>query len=432
MITIEHSHAEGTLVHGTDRGDGTNRVIKATRDGWRFSHNIGVDGAWYLPRSRDRHPEVGRIDRLAAALRQAGYQVEVRVDDSPRATAEVEADRTGRDAGRALRYAELADARHTGGAARLDDVRQARERIPLGQPVLSARDANYRDRLNRREDSARAELAAGDHWQHRASAAETTWRYRHNPRVTVRRIEKLEAEQRDWQRRLAGVRSGGSHGEYAPGGPYAEDAAAYIVRAEQAIARLGEQISYWYAQLEALQTTGQWAPWTPDQFRVGDQVKVLGTWYPVLRVNKKSLTVSPLILCGQQRLDEHGKPPWTDTVRYDKVAGRRRDGNELHTPPPPPEATCTEHVIIPTFNAEFIPATDAGPCTAAPVARLSMAHDGTSCGCGGHCLVDPETGTRLKPWTEVRLWCAHHAHQYQAATDGEGHQPPVRTLERLT
>lgn len=340
MITIEHSHAEGTLVHGTDRGDGTNHVIKAIRDGWKFSHNIGVDGAWYLPRSRDRHPDLGRIDRLAAALRQAGYEVEVCVDDNPRTTAAVEADHTERVAGRAERYAELAEARHTRGAARLDEVRQARARIPLGQPVLDARDANYREKLNRREDSARAELATGDHWQHRADAAETSWRYRHNPRVTVRRIEALEAEQRGWQRRLAEVRSGGTYGEYATGGSYADQAAAYVTRAEEAIARLGDQIAYWYAQLEALKATGQWAPWGPGHFRVGDQVKVLGAWYPVLRVNRKSVTVSPLVLRGQQRPDgEDGKPPWTDTVRYDKVDGRRRDGHALHTPPPPPEAT---------------------------------------------------------------------------------------------
>jgi hypothetical protein len=159
VITIEHSHAEGTLVHGTDRGDGTNGVIKATRDGWKFSRNIGVDGAWYLPRSRDRRPDLGRIDRLAAALRAGGYQVEVSVDDNPRTTAEVEADHAQRVAGRTERYGELADARHTRGTARLDEVRQARARIPLGQPVHDARDANYRERLNRREDSARAELA---------------------------------------------------------------------------------------------------------------------------------------------------------------------------------------------------------------------------------------------------------------------------------
>jgi hypothetical protein len=250
--------------------------------------------------------------------------------------------------------------------------------------------------------------------------------------VTVR-IETLEAEQRVWQRRVAEVRSGGSHGEYTPAGRYADQVDAYLARGEREIARLGDQIAYWYAQLEALKATGQWAPWGPDHFRVGDQVKVLGAWYPVLRVNRKSLTVSPLVLRGQQRPDgEQGKPPWTDTVRYDKVDGRRRDGHALHTPPPPPEATCTEPVTVAAFHAELIPETDAGRCTAPPVVRLTIAHDGTSCGCGGQCLLDPDTGGRLKPWAEVRLCCANHAHQYQAATDsGELHQLPARTLEHL-
>jgi hypothetical protein len=55
VITIEHTHTGGTLVHGSSRDDGTGAVTKALCGGWRFSHTIGAAGAWYPPRSRDRH-----------------------------------------------------------------------------------------------------------------------------------------------------------------------------------------------------------------------------------------------------------------------------------------------------------------------------------------------------------------------------------------
>ena len=83
MISIDHTHAEGTVVHGTTRSDGTNLVIRAIRDGWRFSRNIGADGAWYLPQSRDRNADRTRIERLAEALHAAGYPVETSIDDTP-------------------------------------------------------------------------------------------------------------------------------------------------------------------------------------------------------------------------------------------------------------------------------------------------------------------------------------------------------------
>ncbi len=371
MISIEHSHADGTLIHGTARGDGTNVVIKSVHDGWKFSRNIGIDGAWYLPHTRDRDADRTRIERLADALHAAGYQVEICIDDTPRSAADIEADRAQRVAGRIERYAELADARHTPGSARLDHVRERRSHIPLGQPVMGPRDANYRERLNRTEDSARNEIAVGDHWQHRAQAAESTQRYRHNPRVITRRIERLEAERRRWQRARDTVACGGTHGEYADGGQYAHTAEDYLARADSEIARLGEQITYWRGVLADMEATGEHRVWSREHFRVGDEARILGAWYPVLRVNAKSLTVPPLVFGDERRFTDAGKDVWTDTAPYDKVYGRRRDGRILHTPPPPEGATCSGLVLVATVNAEVVSECDGGRCPSPPVARLT-------------------------------------------------------------
>jgi hypothetical protein len=408
VITINHTHAKGTVVNGTSSGDGTNLVIKAVGDGWRFSRNLD---AWYLPRSRDRHADQPRITRLTDALREAGYTVEVSVDDTRRTQTEIEDDREARAAGRVERYTDLADRRRAEGAARLDHVRERRDHFPLGQPVMDQRDANRRAKLNRSEDIGREHLAAANRWQQRADSAETTQRYRHNPRVITRRIQRLDAEMQRWIRHVDSANSDG-------GGP-ADD---YITRAHQEIARLHDEITHWSVELGALQQAGLWRPWKPEHFQPGDEARILDTWYPVLRVNRKTVTISPLIFGGQRRYNEHGKDVWTDTMPYDKVYGRRRDRTNLHTPPPPADATCS----LPATSAP-----DSELCPHPPVARVTIRHDGTACGCSGACMNDSDSteATTVEPWTEVVLYCAEHEAQHQPREGGE--QVSAATYEAL-
>jgi hypothetical protein len=291
VITIEHTHATGTLVHGATRHDGSGPIFTAVPDTWRFSRTIGAEGAWYLPHSRDRDALQSVIDRLATALRAAGYEVRVNIDNTPRPAAVIEADRAARVAARVNRYAELATARHASGTTQLAHVDQRRTAVPLGQPVINDRYAGFLNRLNRAEDAARAEIAIGDHWQHRAQAVTSTQRYRHELRATARRVERLEAELRCWQRTHD---SSGSPGERA-----GESTA--VTEADTQIARLTERRNYWRGELAALEAAG-FRMWTPADFRPGDEARILGTWYPVVRVNTKSLTVE------LQRRDR-GQPP---------------------------------------------------------------------------------------------------------------------------
>ena len=94
-LTITHTRADGTLIDGTSRGDGTGDVLKA--HGWRWSRHLG---SWYVPQSRDRTVKTRLIDATAAQLRATGFTVTVDIDDQARPTADVVADQDARHADR--------------------------------------------------------------------------------------------------------------------------------------------------------------------------------------------------------------------------------------------------------------------------------------------------------------------------------------------
>lgn len=91
---------------------------------------------------------------------------------------------------------------------------------------------------------------------------------------------------------------------------------------------------------------------------------------------------------------------------------------------------CAERIEIPTFNDEFVPVQDGGPCTEPAVAKLIIKH-GDGCDCGGYCLLDPYTGKPVAPWTEVRLICADHLDQYGHAAPPDHGTSEAASLIRL-
>ena len=238
-------------------------------------------------------------------------------------------------------------------------------------------------------------------------------------RVLTRQIRKLTARRAWLHRRRAEVAGN----------------AADLGRVQAEIDRLGDEIEHRRDHLAIVASTGSYQPWTPHHFEPGDFARVGGIWHPVLTVGSWALTVPPLELPGERR--EHSNPMRRfemDSVTYVQVYGRRRAGRVLHTPPPPENATCTCRVIIPTFNAEFVPEQDAGPCPSRAVARLTVRHDGSACGCHGLCLLaDPDSAASpsCAPWVEVVLFCRTHAYEYTATTDG-GPQTAAITFEELT
>jgi hypothetical protein len=90
MIVISHDPVEGTILSGSRKGDGVWEIVR--QHGFRSSREIGL----YIRGSRDRDAQTWRIEAAATALRAAGFEVTVEIDDQWRPAADREAAYTDR------------------------------------------------------------------------------------------------------------------------------------------------------------------------------------------------------------------------------------------------------------------------------------------------------------------------------------------------
>lgn len=303
-LTIAHSPAEGTVLHGTTRADNVGPVLREQRTTWRWSSAVE---AWILTGSRDHLPRRHVIEATAAALRAAGHDVTVEYSYDRRDIAEREAEKTARAGDRAERLTERSARRAEESDGRSAAARAATEHIPMGQPILVGHhsERKHRAALARAERNDRAawdldRAAKSD--AERARAAEATQRHRHNLPTTLRRVERLEAELRRVERNL--VRS-----------PYCteEQHALGVARLIPVRDGLVEELTYWRAQVAAAETAGA-KVWSKADFTKGDGVRMRHGIARVLRVNAKSVTVPHL----DRRLADAG---YTWKVPYDQVTG---------------------------------------------------------------------------------------------------------------
>lgn len=319
VLTITHTREAGTLIDGTERGDGTNVVLKA--NGWRFSRQLG---SWYVPQSRDRAPKAWKITATADALRKAGHQVEVTIDDTARPAAVVEADRIARQADRADALAAKADRKAAAADAAHARHEAAVDRLPPGgEPIKVGHHSEGRHR----RDLGRAWSTMGtavearreaEDAQAAATTAAATTGARYAPVTVGNRIETLRADIRKLERRLTAPVYDYDAGGYRQ--TTEAEQARRRARLEPQIAEARDSLAYW-EQVRAEQiANGTVTAYGPDNVRVGDTVEVArGWWCPVVRVNAKSVTVRT----------DHG---WTDRVPWHKVTGHRPAGQ------PPAEA----------------------------------------------------------------------------------------------
>jgi hypothetical protein len=317
VITITHTHADGTLISGSRKGDGVFELLKGLHDNWRWFRSLGQIG---LGMSRDKAADHYKINRAAGALRAAGHEVTVEIDDSGRrAFAEVESDRYARAEDRAEYHAERAQAAEARAAGHWNAERQILDMIPMGQPILVGHHSEGRHR----RDLARAdshmrhgleELGKRDYHDNRAEAAATHQQSRENVRTTQRRLEKLEAEQRKLQRRVDGTDPYMSYGKPATG--------AYLERLTVRLAEIADELAYWRKHVADQEAAGV-KIWTRADFTKGDYMLFMGAWYEVLRVNGKSVTIPAMINDGPVVTKAGARCTWTDTMPYHKVTGRK-------------------------------------------------------------------------------------------------------------
>lgn len=313
-IEIVHNAAEGTLVHGTARGDGTNTILKAA--GFRWFRTLGV---WGIAGSRDRQPNRHKIESAADALRAAGHAVSIDIDDTHGPTAEAEADRAQRQEQRVEALNAKADRKTAAADAASEAEHRAVEALPPGgEPIKIGHhsERRHRNAIVRAHDATRRAIDAADlahQASGRAQAAATTTAHRYNPVTVKNRIEKLQAEQRGDQRILDGhrrvVARSATHeyvDEFGPAtGSYRDQVIARM-------AQRGDQITYWNGIYADLQASGVASTHSRDSISTGDLIQYRGHWYPVVRVNPKTVSV---------RLHEGAS--WTNTIGYHEISGHR-------------------------------------------------------------------------------------------------------------
>ncbi|MGJ0121725.1 DUF3560 domain-containing protein [Williamsia sp. MIQD14] len=314
-ITITHTPADGTLVEGTSRGDGTNTVLKA--NGFRWFRTLGL---WGISGSRDRDPNRTKITAAADALRAAGHDVEIDIDDTHRDPATVEADRAARAEDRAAALAVKAERRRDQADAAWDADRKATAALPPGgEPIhvghhSEARHRNAIDKAHRAMGRAVVAEREAVETARRADVATRATDHRYNPVTVKNRIDGLEAEQRADQRALDGhTRTLFTTGDGTKVLDVTEPAAGK--HRDTLTARMtarADDIAYW-ARIRAEQiAAGEATNYSRDTIAVGDQVCYRRQWYTVRRVNAKTVTI-PSIVGGS----------WTDTIGYHKLTGHR-------------------------------------------------------------------------------------------------------------
>ncbi|WP_137725646.1 DUF3560 domain-containing protein [Prescottella subtropica] len=322
-LTITHTHADGALIDGTARGDGTAPILKANR--WRWSRNLG---SWYIQNSRDRHAKLHQINATAEQLRAAGFTVEIEIDDTYSQVADVEADKIARQQGRVDALDAKADRKADAAAAAWAADKAATAALPEGgEPVKVGHHSEGRHRRaiekswNALGKAVHAERDAATA-RGRADAAAKTTDHRYAPVTVARRIDKLAAE----LRRLERTRDGYTRTLYTnsqTGQKYVETHApadgAHRDRVLAEIDHTADELAYWQGVRAGQIDAGTVSPYSRDVVAVGDQVRYVGTWHEIRRVNAKSVTIGSIV-----------GGSWTDRIPYTEIRGLRdADGNTV-------------------------------------------------------------------------------------------------------
>lgn len=316
-IQIEHTPEGGTLLFGSVKGDGSWQAMKDAGYHWKTARrNSGLpEGTLYIHMSRDKPAKLRQIHGSEKALREAGFTVSVTIDNQPRDAAEAYEDRLDRLAERADRLENAAE-RHLATAdahaARHD---QLSERFAGGQPIIVGHHSEKSARRDRdKMDAAqRAELAELDKAERKASYAaglrSQLQREHEHPAKIQRRIDKLESDLRIARRDLEGWTQRFLKADGKTVYMIDEHPPASGRRRESLLAKipyLVGELEFQRLRLAAAKESGKFAQVDPADMKPGQMVAGRWGWQPLVRVNKKTVTVR----------SDYG---WTDTVQLEEI-----------------------------------------------------------------------------------------------------------------
>ncbi|MEU3504890.1 DUF3560 domain-containing protein [Streptomyces hundungensis] len=331
---------------------------RTLRQAFRWSRNLGC---WYLPHSRDHATYAPSLELLAQRLRDAGFEVTLTIDNADRRSfSDAEKEREEKAEGRAERFGGYASNAARNSETARKSSHEISERFAFGQPILIGHHSEGRARRDhaRMDNAMRKSISEhdrADHWTSRAQAAANYEKFKKDPGRTLRRLDKLRADLRaveKWQR-----------GESAKGYSRNPDDPELTIRHEE----LTEEIAHWEQIIKDAEAEGV-KIWSKADFTRGDFVLYRGTWYEVLRVNPKSVTIPHIHNSPGKRIvratgNQHDD--WTWTAPYDDVSGRK-SGAEMQQPPQAPAAE-------PQEPAEQSPAVEEAVAVEEPTAAAAPA-----------------------------------------------------------
>lgn len=281
-LTITHTHETGTLIDGTSRGDGSAPALKT--NGWRWGRSIS---AWYVPQTRDHIAQGWKINQTAEALRAAGFDVEIEIDNTPRATVDVELGKQARQVGRVDALTAQADRKHADAETRWAAADRAHDVLPPGgEPIKVGHHSEGRhrralDRAHATMGKAVAADADAREADRRLREAAAGTAARNSAITTGNRIDTLAADVRGLERdhlssQARAVLAG-------------DDPNTVTERPELIQAR--DQLAYWREQRAAAIDAGDILDYGRHNVKAGDLVQLSGSWYRVRRANTKTVRV---------------------------------------------------------------------------------------------------------------------------------------------
>ena len=291
MIEIEHT-GDGTLVHGTERGDAAVPALKA--QGFRWSRNLG---AWYLPRTQLFSTRDAKVTALTKQFERDGvdFELDRRLETTTTAAERVE-HRLERAEGRRERFEGRA-AQAAAESERLDEAAHERAYQLNGQPILIG---HYSERATRRQyerierDSRKSieEWKKSEYYTRRARATGAEAARLRDPRYLGNKIDRLEAEARDIQRKLDGS-----------AGPWSKPAEGqWREQLELRKVEVDDELGFYRDTREQLDVP----TYSRDTISAGDKVRIRGQWREVVKANPKTVAVKT-------------NYSWTDKVPYHEV-----------------------------------------------------------------------------------------------------------------